>query len=219
MELGGCLAERRCTMRILFGYANGVCRDFVQNHLLDDLSKIQVMTASTLGQAIELAGDARDLDVVALDLNMPDMNGLQGLSRMRKVLKKDVPIALMDHALNQKQMRDALRVGAAGFLPYSMASDALLGALRLMASGEIFIPVTDTDNVQFTKSSPKEKFLSSREREVLDGLLSGHSNRQIADRIGLSEVTIKYHLKSLRSKLGARNRTHAALRAIELGIG
>jgi DNA-binding NarL/FixJ family response regulator len=206
-------------MIILFGYANGVCRDFVQNHLLDDLSKIQVMTASTLGQAIELAGDARDLDVVALDLNMPDMNGLEGLSRMRKVLKKDVPIALMDHALNQKQMRDALRVGAAGFLPYSMASDALLGALRLMASGEIFIPVTDTDNVQFTKSSPKEKFLSSREREVLDGLLSGHSNRQIADRISLSEVTIKYHLKSLRSKLGARNRTHAALRAIELGIG
>ena len=206
-------------MIILFGYANGVCRDFVQNHLLDDLSKIQVMTASTLGQAIELAGDARDLDLVALDLNMPDMNGLEGLSRMRKVLKKDVPIALMDHALNQKQMRDALRVGAAGFLPYSMASDALLGALRLMASGEIFIPVTDTDNVQFTKSSPREKFLSSREREVLDGLLSGHSNRQIADRIGLSEVTIKYHLKSLRSKLGARNRTHAALRAIELGIG
>ena len=206
-------------MIILFGYANGVCRDFVQNHLLDDLSKIQVMTASTLGQAIELAGDARDLDVVALDLNMPDMNGLEGLSRMRKVLKKDVPIALMDHALNQKQMRDALRVGAAGFLPYSMASDALLGALRLMARSEIFIPVTDTDNVQFTKSSPNEKFLSSREREVLDGLLSGHSNRQIADRIGLSEVTIKYHLKSLRSKLVARNRTHAALRAIELGIG
>ena len=72
-------------MRILFGYANGVCRDFVQNHLLDDLSKIQVMTASTLGQAIELAGDSRDLDVVALDLNMPDMNSLHGLSRMRKV--------------------------------------------------------------------------------------------------------------------------------------
>lgn len=206
-------------MRILFGYANGVCRDFVQNHLLDDLSKIQVMTASTLGQSIEMAGDAKDLDVVALDLNMPDMNGVQGISPMRKVFKKDVPIALMDHALNQKQMRDALRVGAAGFLPYSMASDALLSALRLIASGEIFIPVTDTDNVQFTKSSPKEKFLSSREREVLDGLLSGHSNRQIADRIGLSEVTIKYHLKSLRSKLGARNRTHAALRAIELGIG
>lgn len=207
-------------MRILFGYANGVCRDFVQNHLLDDLSKVQVMTASTLAQCIDLASDATNLDVVALDLNMPDMNGVQGYSRMRKVLKKDVPIALMDHALNPKQMRDALRVGVAGFLPYSMASDALLSALRLMASGEIFIPVvTIAENIQHIKPDAKDEFLSSREREVLDGLLAGQSNRQIADRIGLSEVTIKYHLKSLRSKLGARNRTHAALRAIELGIG
>jgi len=206
-------------VRILFGYANGICRDFVQNHLLDDLSKIQVMTASTLGQCIELTGDAKDIDVVALDLNMPDMKGVQGLSRMRKALKNEVPVALMDHTLDPKKMRDALSAGAAGFLPYSMTSNALLSALRLMASGEIFIPATMSDNIQIIKPNSEDKFLSKREREVLDGLLSGHSNRQIADRIGLSEVTIKYHLKSLRSKLGAPNRTHAALRAIELGIG
>lgn len=125
-------------MRILFGYANGICRDFVQNHLLDDLSKIQVMTASTLGQCIELTGDAKDIDVVALDLNMPDMKGVQGLSRMRKALKNEVPVALMDHTLDPKKMRDALSAGAAGFLPYSMTSNALLSALRLMASGEIY---------------------------------------------------------------------------------
>lgn len=207
-------------MRILFGYANGVCRDFVQNHLLDDLSKIQVMVASTLGQCIELTGDAKDIDVVALDLNMPDMNGVQGLSRMRGALRNEVPVALMGHTLDPQQMRDALRLGAAGFLPYSMTSDTLLSALRLMASGEIFIPVSVAEHIQIAKpSNAKDTFLSKREREVLDGLLSGHSNKQIADRIGLSEVTIKYHLKSLRSKLGARNRTHAALRAIELGIG
>ena len=207
-------------MRILFGYANGLCRDFVQNHLLDDLSKIQVMTASTLGQCIELTGDAKDIDVVALDLNMPDMNGVQGLSRMRGALKNEVPVALMGHTLDPQQMRDALRLGAAGFLPYSMTSDTLLSALRLMASGEIFIPVSVAVHVQTAKpSNAKDTFLSKREREVLDGLLSGHSNKQIADRVGLSEVTIKYHLKSLRSKLGARNRTHAALRAIELGMG
>jgi DNA-binding NarL/FixJ family response regulator len=100
-----------------------------------------------------------------------------------------------------------------------MASDALLSALRLMASGEVFVPVALTENIQFSKPDAKDAFLSRREREVLDGLLAGHSNKQIAERIGLSEVTIKYHLKSLRSKLGARNRTHAALRAIELGIG
>jgi len=61
--------------------------------------------------------------------------------------------------------------------------------------------------------------LTGREQEVLEGLLSGNSNKEIARKLRLSEVTIKHHLKSLRSKLGARNRTHAVCRAIELGIG
>ena len=60
--------------------------------------------------------------------------------------------------------------------------------------------------------------LTGRERDVLNGLLTGLSNKEIAREHGLSEVTIKHHLKSLRSKLGARNRTHAVCRAIELGI-
>ena len=61
--------------------------------------------------------------------------------------------------------------------------------------------------------------LTGREQEVLEGLLGGNSNKEIARKLRLSEVTIKHHLKSLRSKLGARNRTHAVCRAIELGIG
>ena len=60
--------------------------------------------------------------------------------------------------------------------------------------------------------------LTGRERDVLNGLLTGLSNKEIAREHGLSEVAIKHHLKSLRSKLGARNRTHAVCRAIELGI-
>ena len=61
-------------------------------------------------------------------------------------------------------------------------------------------------------------WLTGRERDVLNGLLTGKSNKEIAMSYGLSEVTIKHHLKNLRSKLGARNRTHAVCRAIELGL-
>jgi two-component system nitrate/nitrite response regulator NarL len=61
--------------------------------------------------------------------------------------------------------------------------------------------------------------LTGREQEVLEGLLGGNSNKEIARKLRLSEVTINHHLKSLRSKLGACNRTHAVCRAIELGIG
>ena len=61
-------------------------------------------------------------------------------------------------------------------------------------------------------------FLTGREHDVLSGLLAGSFNKEITRNLSLSEVTIKHHLKSLRSKLGARNRTHAVCRAIELGI-
>ena len=61
--------------------------------------------------------------------------------------------------------------------------------------------------------------LTKREREILDGLLSGKSNREIGEHLSLSEVTVKHHFKGLRSKLGAKNRTHAVCRAIALGIG
>ena len=62
------------------------------------------------------------------------------------------------------------------------------------------------------------QFITGCEHDVLSGLLAGSSDKEIARNLNLSEVTIKHHLKSLRSKLGARNRTHAVCRAIELGI-
>ena len=62
------------------------------------------------------------------------------------------------------------------------------------------------------------QFLTGREHDVLSGLLAGYSNKEIARNLNLGEVMIKHHLNSLRSKLGARNRTHAVCRAIELGI-
>jgi two-component system NarL family response regulator len=64
----------------------------------------------------------------------------------------------------------------------------------------------------------RDRLLTKREREVLTGLLAGQSTREIANHLSLSEVTIKHHLKGLRSKLGAKNRTHAVCRAIELGL-
>ena len=87
----------------------------------------------------------------------------------------------------------------------------------MVAAGEVYVPVE-----MMAADSPitprSQGWLTGRERDVLNGLLSGQSNKEIARKHGLSEVTIKHHLKSLRSKLGARNRTHAVCRAIELGV-
>jgi len=108
-------------------------------------------------------------------------------------------------------------VWAAGYLTYSLSAQALLAGLRMINVGEIFVPIDVlAQEDQITQTG--RHWLTGRERDVLNGLLAGHSNKEIARAHGLSEVTIKHHLKSLRAKLGARNRTHAVCRAIELGI-
>ena len=92
-----------------------------------------------------------------------------------------------------------------------------LAGLQMINVGEIYVPADVlAQDEKVTRTG--RHWLTGRERDVLNGLLSGQSNKEIARTHGLSEVTIKHHLKSLRSKLGARNRTHAVCRAIELGI-
>ncbi|MGB0803418.1 MAG: response regulator transcription factor, partial [Candidatus Puniceispirillaceae bacterium] len=103
----------------------------------------------------------------------------------------------------------------AGFLPYHMSSDALLGALRVLAAGERYLPA---DMVVRRGVPAGDIILTLREHDVLSGLRSGLSNKEIADNLSLSEVTVKHHIKSLRGKLGARNRVHAVCRANELDI-
>ena len=104
---------------------------------------------------------------------------------------------------------------AAGYLTYSMSPAATLSAIKLIADGENFVPadILADENMMVGKGH-----LTGREHDVLSGLFAGSSNKEIARSLNLSEVTIKHHLKSLRSKLGAKNRTHAVCRAIELGI-
>ena len=104
---------------------------------------------------------------------------------------------------------------AAGYLTYSMSPAATLSAIKLIADGENFVlaDILADENMMVGKGH-----LTGREHDVLSGLFAGSSNKEIARSLNLSEVTIKHHLKSLRSKLGAKNRTHAVCRAIELGI-
>jgi DNA-binding NarL/FixJ family response regulator len=112
---------------------------------------------------------------------------------------------------------DFLGDHGAAFRAYLLGTDALLAALQMVAAGEVYVPVE-----MMAADSPitprSQGCLTGLERDVLNGLLSGQSNKEIARKHGLSEVTIKHNLKSLRSKLGARNRTHAVYRAIELEV-
>ena len=204
-------------MRVLFGYANSLVRDFIREHMSDREHDITVLAAGTLRETMQLAAETSELDVIGLDLEMPDMDGLAGLDAIRPQCGDHVPIALIGPLRASAEVQHMLARGASGYLPYSLGSAAILAAVRVLAAGETYIPVEMMAQSE-TMRDKVPNYLTRRERDVLNGLLAGQSNKEIARIHNLSEVTIKHHLKSLRSKLGARNRTHAVCRAIELGI-
>ena len=201
-------------MNIAIGYANSLSRDFVQSHLASSDPSICVLTCGTISECLDIIHDNLTINMIGLDVEMPDMDGLVGLERVRDACLHPVPIALIGPKVKRRIIRDMLVAKVAGYLTYSMSSAAILNAIKLIASGEIFVPADMMDDDIYAHS----QFLTRREHDVLSGLLAGRSNKEMARNLNLSEVTIKHHLKSLRSKLGAPNRTHAVCRAIELGI-
>jgi two-component system nitrate/nitrite response regulator NarL len=205
-------------MRVLLAFENSLSRDFAQNHLVQNHQMIAdagltVLTAASLAEALVVANKTDMLAAAVLDLQMPDMKGLQGLRQFRRGCRHRLPVAVMDARPNTVSVADLTAAGAAGFLPYSLNPGAFLGALRLLVAGERYIPVD-----MITATPPLTIDLTRREHDVLAGLRRGLSNRAIAKSLSLSEVTVKHHIKSLRGKLGARNRLHAVCRANELQI-
>lgn len=204
-------------MKILLGYENSLCRDFINDHLSNLNADISLIVASTLRESMQIAAETPQMSVIALDTEMPDMNGVVGLRQMIAQGSGQIPVALIGSMRRSSEIRDFLTAGAAGYLTYSLSAQALLAGLQMINVGEIYVPADVlAQDEKVTRTG--RHWLTGRERDVLNGLLSGQSNKEIARTHGLSEVTIKHHLKSLRSKLGARNRTHAVCRAIELGI-
>jgi two-component system nitrate/nitrite response regulator NarL len=202
-------------MNILIGYGNSLCRSFVENHLAAADDSVTIRAVGSMRDVFRAIKDNLHLDMIALDLEMPDMRGLSSLVDVRQKLIRQIPVALIGPNASRRTIRNMLMAKASGYLTYSMESGATLNAIKLIASGEVFVPaetITDED-VMFGDNS-----LTGREHDVLSGLLAGQSNKEITRHLNLSEVTIKHHLKGLRSKLGAKNRTHAVCRAIELGI-
>lgn len=200
-------------MDVLVAFENSFSRDFAQHHLARSDPKITIITAGSLEQALVLANQSDRLGAVALDLQMPDMGGLQGLRRFRRDCRHRPPVAVMDAQPKAVSVSDLVAAGGSGFLPYNLTAETFLGALRLIMAGERYVPV----EMALGAAGPGID-LTRREHDVLAGLRDGMSNREIAGRLALSEVTVKHHIKSLRGKLGARNRLHAVCRANELQI-
>lgn len=197
------------TIRILIADDHDLVRETIAMFLdMDGAS--QTMAASTLGQAIALIQSEGPFDLVLLDYTMPGMKGLEGL-QMAIDANGGKPVGLISGTATRQIAEHALEMGAIGFLPKTLPAKSLVNAVRFMAAGETYVPVNFMSGKDSLFESDLGQSLSHRERQVLRGLMKASSNKEIARELGLQEVTIKLHVKTLCRKLQAKNRTDAAM--------
>lgn len=203
-------------MRVLIADDHDLLRDTLVM-FLEGEGDMQTASAGTLQEACTLIENSARFDLILLDYNMPGMNGLEGL-RTAIALKGGQRVALISGEATRKIAEDALEAGAAGFVPKSLPAKSLVNAVKFMAMGEQYAPIDFMTAVEEASTNALAEKLTPRELQVLKGLTEGKSNKEIARDLEITEPTVKLHVKTLYRKVGAANRTQAALIAREAGL-
>ena len=158
-------------------------------------------------------------DVVLMDLQMPEMNGVDALKQIRPAYP-DLPILILTTFTDDAHVYAALRAGASGFLLKEMSGDDLVAAIRGAAQGKPQLHPDIARRLMARAPMPDDPFdsLTERERGILKLLARGKSNKEIAGELVLTEMTVKGYVSDLFAKLGVNDRTQAALMAVRFGL-
>lgn len=195
-------------------------------HLLERRG-IEIAAATGDGaEGIRLAGKLAP-DVILLDIRMPDMSGLQILRQLRERGLR-MPIVMLTTSDEERDLIESLRNGAQGYLLKDMGPDELVAALRDILEGKTVVAqgfagalARMVQQGPQSGSAPLSPFseLTPREQQILRHLAEGQSNKTIARNLGISDGTVKLHVKAILRKLGLHSRVEAAVKAVEHGLG
>jgi DNA-binding NarL/FixJ family response regulator len=205
-------------IRILVADDHPVVRDGLVAMLSTQADFQVIAEASTGREAVEKAA-ALQPDLVLLDLEMPDMDGVEALKTL--IARSPSMRALVFTAFDtDERILGAVRAGAQGYLLKGSPRDELFHAIRVVSrGGSLLQPVVASKLLQhMSHGDLKAPVLTERELEVLALLGQGKSNREIADLLVISERTAKFHVSSILGKLGANNRTEAVSIAVQQGL-
>lgn len=213
------------TLRVLLAEDETLVRQGIRK-LLELDSRIEIVAEAGDGEeALRRIGEARP-DVVLLDVRMPKLDGLGVLRALQQ--RPDAPPCLVLTTFDDRTLiLEAIREGAKGFLRKDVSLSQLIEAIETLAAGRTYLQPAVTESL--IKGMESHALLSGpalamvepltpRETEVLRLMAAAYTNREIAEALGTAEGTVKIHVSNILGKLGARDRTQAVLRSLELRL-
>lgn len=175
---------------------------------------MRVVAAAADGQQAVALYRTHMPDVALLDMRLPILSGIDATIAIRAEFPNARTIALTTYA-GDEDIRRALKAGMRAYLTKDLLQDELLTAIRAVHKGQTYVP---TGLALVIASREKQPDLTPRELQVLELIVHGLVNKQIAYSLNLAEYTVKNHVKNIFTKLGVQDRTQAATAAIQRGI-
>ncbi|WP_119677905.1 response regulator [Indioceanicola profundi] len=209
--------------KVLISDDHALVRDGLRTVLAVTFDKCELYEASDLDESMRMLDREKDFDLVLLDLNMPGMNGFSGLTDIRTRFPA-VPVVIVSASCDRRLVREALEHGAAGFVPKALARGAIAAALRSVLAGDVFTP--DLEGLEEPAAPApaaqteeertilrKIDSLTPQQRRVLELIVAGKLNKEIAYLLDVTETTVKAHVSAILQKLEVYSRTQAVILA------
>jgi len=215
-------------MKFLIVDDHALIREAMRGVLRELQGDATVLEAASCRQAMTLIQQHTDLSLILLDLMLPDQDGFEALAELREHYPA-ISVVMLSAFNDRDNVVKALDGGALGFVPKTESRDVLLGALRLVLAGGIYIPpdilsrasvapIVPSQTVSTgRRPSPAELGLTERQVDVLALMMQGKSNKLICRALDLAEPTVKNHVSAILRALGVTNRTEAVLAVAALG--
>ena len=206
--------------RVLIVDDQSLVRDGMRSLLEVTFPACEILEAGSLAEAVTELNAQGDVDMVLLDLHIPDVSRFSGLNELRDSFPS-IPVVMFSGTLDRITVREALAAGAAGFVPKSLKRNEIIDALRQVLEGEIFVPEIYEDDETANEQSAilaKIDSLTPQQRVVLHHLVNGKLNKQIAYELNVSMTTVKAHVSAILQKLNAYSRTQAVILANRVGF-
>lgn len=193
---------------------------FLRDALAEVLSRcfpqVQVLQVGNLQDAYSMLGQHADLDLVLLDLNLPDGDGLQALPGL--LLATTARIVVMSADGRVETVLAALDCGAAGYLPKTLGGDEMLAAVKRVLEGGVYVPASALAAQAGCVQTAAAPVLSPRQSEVLALLVAGAANKVIARELDIAEATVKSHATAIFKGFGVASRTQVVVEVARRGL-